>query len=166
MPFFTAIGFALAHWGRLEQQIDVLLISVNKEYHSEEKYRPTPNTSFRLKCDLFKRWLVKDPRFAEHHDKAKRLHKSFANASDDRILLAHSNIQEFREGPPPIMVVRNIKIEGRGQDVRISRAEWTEEQIIDAGKRFRGLNLGLYTISEKVLTPAFLETLQTTCANP
>jgi hypothetical protein len=159
IPFFTAIGFAVAHWARLEQQIDVLLMAVNREHHSTEKYKPTPNTSFRRKCDLFKRWFVKDARFAEYHTNAERLHKSFATANDYRTLLVHSNIQEFREGPPPIMVVQNLKIEGNGEQLRIRSAEWTEDQVIDVGKRFSGLNLGLYTISQKVLTPEFLDTL-------
>jgi len=161
IPFFTAIGLVVAHWGRLEQQIDVLLISINKEQHSSEKYRPTPSTSFRMKCDLFKRWFVDDPRFGEHHEKAKRLHKSFLAASDDRNLLVHSNLQEFIEGPPPKMIARNIKIEGKGQNVRISRGEWTEDQIINAGKQISGINLALYEITHKVLKPQFLDTLQT-----
>lgn len=157
-PIVTAIGFAILHWGRLEQQIDVLLISVNKEYHSTTKYRPTPNTSFRRKLDLFERWFVKDTRFSEYHDRTRRLHKSFEIASDDRTLLIHSNIQEFQEGPPAKMMVRNLKLEG--EDLRISRAEWTEESIRNFAMSVSGLNRALYTISEKVLTPAFLQSLQ------
>lgn len=160
LPLITAIGLALLHWGRLEQQIDVLLISVNKDDHSAEKYRPTPNSSFRIKCDLFERWFAKDSRFIEHHDKAKRLLKAFRLANDDRTLLVHSNVQEFREGPPHVMVVRNLKIEGPDQDLRISRAEWTEEHVLGFAKSVSGLNHGLYTISEKVLTREFLESLR------
>lgn len=159
IPFFAAIGFALIHWARLEQQIDVLLISVNKESHSVEKYRPTPNTSFRLKCDLFERWFVKDPRFAEHRHNAKRLHKSFANANEDRRLLVHSNVQEFRQGPPPTVIFRNLVL---GKDtLKVSKAEWTEEEILTVARTFSGLNRGLYTITEKVLTRDFLESLRT-----
>lgn len=162
LPFFTAVGFAMIHWGRLEQHIDALLISVNKEHHSTKSYVPTPNTSFRRKCELFERWLVKDKRFSDHHDNARRLVKAFRSSNMDRTLLVHSNLFEFREGPPPLMVVKNLKIEGKDQNLRISRAEWREEDILEFARSVSGLNRGLYTISQKVLTAGFLESLQAT----
>jgi hypothetical protein len=95
----TAVGITMLNWARLEQQIDALLICVNKAEFTTEKYIPMRSVSFRAKLDLFERWFVKDRRFEQRRERAERLLEAFKNASADRNLLAHSNVQRFEEGP-------------------------------------------------------------------
>jgi hypothetical protein len=136
----------------------MLLISVNKEDYATEKYKPTPNVSFRAKLGLFERWFAKDPRFSQYHDRADRLTKALRLASEDRHLLAHCNPQEFIEGPPVRMIARKLDI--GGDTVTLSRADWTEEQIRLLAKAFSNLSHGLWTISQEALTSDFLQSLQ------
>jgi len=154
------VGIAMLNWARLEQQIDALLISVNKPDHSTRPYRPTPNVSFRQKVDMFETWFACDARFTARHDRAARLVKAFKLAADDRNLLTHSNVQEFIEGPPVRMIVLKTVIDG--DELRIERGEWTEEQIfgLALAKDLNKLSHGLWTISHEVLREDFLDTLR------
>lgn len=155
-----AVGVAMLHWGRLEQHLDTLLISVNKEAFSKGAFTKTPSTSFRLKLDLFKRWFVKDPRFSELADLARPLWRYLCKLSDDRVLLAHSNLQEFVEGPPSRMIVINVHVEG--ENVRMSRGDWTQGQLIDFFQKIQKANRGLAEISHRYLNPDFLRSLEST----
>jgi hypothetical protein len=68
-----AVGIAMLNWARLEQQIDALLITVNKPDHSAEAYKQTPYVSIREKIRMFERWFALDPRFANQQERAVRL---------------------------------------------------------------------------------------------
>jgi len=91
---------------------------------------------------------------------AARLVKAFKLAADDRNLLTHSNVQEFIEGPPVRMIVLKTVIDG--DELRIERGEWTEEQIfgLALAKDLNKLSHGLWTISHEVLREDFLDTLR------
>ncbi len=157
-PTLKAVALASLTWGRLEQHLDMLLISINKEDHTTGKYLPTPNTSFQMKIDRFKDWFVKDQRFSRYHDVGRALATRFKNAAADRTILTHCNLQEFIEGPPAKMVIRNILI--KSDEVHMNRAEWTEEAINSFAKNLRGMNTVLKGVSDEVLTPDFLESLR------
>lgn len=157
-PILVAYALASMNWGRLEQQLDMALISVNKDYYSPLKPRETPSTSFRIKLELFRDWFVKDPRFSEFHHNANRLYKSLRRASEDRVLLIHSNVQRFVEGPPVSVEVVNIHT-GKG-NVTVQRAVWSEDQIRSVASKLNALNHGLRTITERALTPDFLRSLE------
>jgi hypothetical protein len=146
-----AVGIATLNWARLEQQLDALLVTVNKPSHSTEQYGPTPSSSFRRKIEMFDMWFVRDPRFEGQRDRAVQLTKAFTLAADDRNLLTHSNVQQFIEGPPVKMVVLKTVI--NGDELRIERGEWSEDQVFNLA---RALNWTQYMISrnaEVVSTP-------------
>lgn len=157
-PILVAYALASMNWGRLEQQLDMALISVNKEYYQPAKPRETPSTSFRLKLELFNDWFVRDARFSEFHHNARRLHGSLKKANEDRVLLIHSNVQRFIEGPPVSVEVVNIHT-GKG-NVTVQRAFWSAEQIRAVAAKWNALNHGLRTITERALTPTFLQPLE------
>lgn len=159
-PILMAVGLAAFHWARLEQHLDTLLISVNKEYFSKEKFDPTPNTSFQLKIKLFKKWFVIDPRFSAYKNRAKKLAVAFKEASADRHLLFHSNLQRFEKEPTLTMIAINVHI--KGENVVQSRCEWTVGSILNFARNVAGLNRGLRTISHEVLKPEFLSSLENT----
>jgi hypothetical protein len=152
------VGIAMLNWARLEQQIDALLISVNKPDNSTKPYKPTPYISFAKKIKMFETWFAHDPRFKKQHDRAARLAKAFKLAADDRNLLTHSNVQQFIEGPPVRMIVLKTVI--NRDELRIEHGEWTEEQIFGLAKDLNKLSHGLWTISNEVLRHDFLESLQ------
>jgi hypothetical protein len=153
-----AVGLATLNWARLEQQVDALLISVNKPDHSTEAYKSTPYISFRKKIEMFERWFARDPRFTNQRQRAERLTEAFTLAAQDRNLLTHSNVQEFIEGPPVKMIVLKTVI--NGDELRIERGEWTEEQIFGLAKDLNKLSYGLWTISQEVLRTDFLDNLR------
>jgi hypothetical protein len=159
-PIIFAIGLAALHWGRLEQHLTALLLSINKEEHGPETYRAVPNAEFKRKLEIFQQWFVKDERLSEHRDKATRLHTALKNANQDRQSLFHANIQEFTEGPPP--TVRFMHLRTKGDRVLMAPSEWTEEQILGFARGAAGLNRGLHTITRAVLTPEFLASLRST----
>jgi hypothetical protein len=115
----AGVGIAMLNWARLEQQLDALLIHVNKKDHSSEPYKPLRTASFKLKIELFERWFARDPRFIRQRKRAIKLVNSRTLASDDRNLLAHSNVQAFFKGPPVRMTVSKIKI--AGDDIHFER---------------------------------------------
>jgi hypothetical protein len=154
----AGVGIAMLNWARLEQQLDALLISVNKPDHATKSYTQTPSINFKKKIDMFETWFVHDPRFKNQHDRAARLVKSFKLAVDDRNLLAHSNVQKFIEGPPVRMIVLKTII--NSDKLIIERGEWTETAIFGLAKDFNNLSHGLYTISEEVLRPDFIDALR------
>ncbi len=158
IPLLAAYAIAVLNWGRLEQHMDMALITVNKAYFKPKKERITPNTSFELKRALFRDWFTRDPRFSLFKEDAARLSRSLKHASADRIWLAHSNMQRFIEGPPIAVEIVNIRsVKG---NVIQSRAIWTIDQIRDVAAVFNELNTQLKNITDRALTVDFLKSLE------
>lgn len=153
-----AVGIATPNWARLEQQIDALLITINKPGHSTEPHKQTPYSSFSKKIEMFEKWFAHDPRFVNQHERAAQLTITIAAAAVDRNLLMHSNVQEFIEGPPVKMKILKTVIKSDG--LCIEHAEWTEELIFGLAKNLNRLSHRLWTISQEVLRLDFLDTLQ------
>ncbi len=154
-----AVGIATLNWARLEQQIDALLITINKPGHSTEPHKQTPYNSFRKKIEMFEKWFAHDPRFVNQHVRAAQLTITITAAAVDRNLLMHSNVQEFIEGPPVKMKILKTVIKSNGLNA-IEHAEWTEDLIFGLAKNLNKLSHGLWTISREVLRKDFLDTLQ------
>src|SRR4051794_31127676 len=76
VPLVGAIGLAALRWGRIEQHLHALLLSINKEEFGPPQFRPVPNAAFEQKMKLFDLWFVDDPRFVRLHSRAKKLSAS------------------------------------------------------------------------------------------
>jgi len=164
MPIIRAIGLACLNWGRLEQHLQLTLVTVNKEEFDLTEFRETPATSFRLKIGLFKKWFVDDPRFAKYHAPAKRLVTSLKHGNRDRQLVFHSNLQRFEPGPPPKIALTVLRL--KGENVIQELAVWTEKDLLNFSANIHKLNTGLRMISNETLTPDFLRSLESKPTRP
>ncbi len=156
-PLIRAMGIASLAWARLEQHLDCIIISVNKEHFAKAKYRETPNTSIRLKAGVFENWFVEDPRFAQFHQTAADFLKGFRSITDDRNFLLHSNLNRFEPGPPPLMIVTNLF--SKGGTLTQSRGEFSEKVIKQFSDSCLLLNRTLWEISQHALQEPFLQSL-------
>jgi hypothetical protein len=159
-PIIRAYGLAALRWGRLEQHLDALLLTVNKEAHGPAVFRDMPNTSFRMKLDLFHDWFVKDRRFVQFHERARRLKTSLKQAARDRQVLFHSNCDGFEEGPPPALRLVNMHL--KGEHVIQARYAFSEEKLLHFAAGTQRLNVGLHSFTEEILRPGFLGSLKST----
>ncbi|MDO8206478.1 MAG: hypothetical protein Q7T38_01510 [Gallionella sp.] len=155
-----AFGFASMHWARLEQHLDVLLITLNKEQVTKEKFKPYPNYSWSRKLDFFEKLFSTNSKLSKYSEQVKKLVPRLRELGNDRNLLLHSNCVEFIEGPPLSMVAVKFNILKNG-NIQQQRAEWTAEQIMGFAGCVAGLNNDLNQISQEVLTPEFLATIFT-----
>src|SRR5215469_7794592 len=68
-PLLFALGRLAATWGRLEQQIDTIILQINKRHHSSEVralFDPEHPVSFRKKIQLLKKYFNQHPALASH----------------------------------------------------------------------------------------------------
>jgi hypothetical protein len=99
-PIVYAFGLATINWGKMEQALEMLLHSVNRDHYHIGYVEKFPTTSFRLKVNLFRDWFVEHPSFAEIHPVAKPVCAGLKKANTSRILMTHSAVIEFKPGPP------------------------------------------------------------------
>jgi hypothetical protein len=157
-----ACGLAAINWGKLEQQLDMLLQNVNHEEYSQGNFRQTPTTSFEAKREVFKRWFVNDNRFTAMHDKAARLYRSLGNASLDRQLFIHSSVQEFIEGPPVAMKVIKISPNAKRKRITFKTPTITEDKIRNIAVKYARLTHGMAYLAHLTMNDEFRRTLEIT----
>lgn len=160
MPLIRAYGLAVMNWGRLEQHLDMALISINKKEFTADPMMETPTSSFRLKLELFKKWYVKDARLAKHRTYSRKLIAALKIANTDRQILVHCNLQRFEEGPPPVMVM--VQITHKRETTKVVEYKWTEERLLKFSNAIHKLNTGFRVISSQTMTQDFLESLEST----
>ena len=111
-PIVYALGLAAINWGKMEQHLELLLQYLNDERLLTGKVAKFPDTSFRLKSALFKKWFAQHPLFESVHHLARPICLGLRKANKSRVRITHSNVQGFTEGPPPRVHVRILKFEG------------------------------------------------------
>jgi hypothetical protein len=153
-------GLAAINWAKLEQQLDLLLLTMNLPEFDNEKHRETPNTSFKMKCDLFKKWFVEDPRFRQFHDKARRLHKSLCTASNDRKQLFHSSVLDFLRGEPIAVKIQNLRHDNTKRKIYITTGDLNQDQVEKIAVGLARLTGGMRELCQGVMTDEFRVTLR------
>jgi len=157
-PILQAIGWTSLHWARLEQHLDALLITLDKQEFFVERLKRRPDSSWAQKVDLFRRWFSQHEQLKQLVPTANRLSANFKNAGLDRNMLLHSNCIDFVEGPPSKIVALYIRGNKAG-NIEQKRAEWTCAQILEFANVVANLNKELQNITSVVLTEAFLSSL-------
>lgn len=153
-----AFGFASMHWARLEQHLDVLLITLNKEQVTNKKFTPYPNSSWSKKTNLLQKFFSDNLKLKTYFAQIENLIPRLKKLGEDRHFLLHSNCVEFIEGPPLSMIAIKLNILSNG-DVEQQRAELTLEQIMHFSGCIAGLNNSLKQISQEILTNDFLKSI-------
>ena len=148
-------GLMAINWAKLEQQLDMLLLTVNLPEFGEKNYSEHRNVSIRLKCEIFEKWFVKDPRFKQMHDRAKRLHKSLKTAAEDRNLLLHSSVQEFVRGDPHAVNIASLRVDSKKRKFTVRRGNILQTEIERGAKAITRLTHGMEQLCKIVMNDEF-----------
>jgi hypothetical protein len=145
--FFNAIGRAVLMWGKLEQAFDnLLLTAINVEARKSPRREMEFPLSRKLTSlkNVYSSCASLSPLASRAHDLAERIR----NQGDDRHLVVHSTWMGFEDGPPPKIVLKNVK-NNRGNFL-VQEAKPTFDMLAQivgafAGARKETLNLLLDT---------------------
>jgi hypothetical protein len=133
--FFNAIGRAVLMWGKLEQSLDnLLLTAINVDAHHGE--RREMQTALGRKLKLLRSIYATCPPLLPLHKRAVTLTERIKTHGDDRHLVMHSTWLGFDDGPPPRILLTNIK-HNAGQ-VRIKEVKPTLDQFAQIAGTFHG----------------------------
>ena len=155
-----AVGLAAVNWGKMEQQLEMLLRHVNRQEYVTGQMDRFPDTSFRLKSEAFERWYAKHPSFTSVHEIAASMMVGLKKANKSRVRLFHSSVQEFSEGPPPRMIVRMLR-PASPDGIRIFDGGWSEREILDFNELLSRLCEDLARVAQLVMNEPFRQSLRT-----
>jgi hypothetical protein len=94
-PLFAALGFAGSAWARMEQQLDIVLIHINKEQHSARLYQPEYPIAFERKIKLAKLWFNQHPPLERYREDIRLFTSNIKQIAPIRNNLIHSILQEW-----------------------------------------------------------------------
>jgi hypothetical protein len=92
------------------------------------------------------------------HPIARAVCIGLAKANASRVLVFHSNVQRFSEGPPPTIQVVFSRAEG--ENLKFGHATWTAQEIADFTEIVCDLCDDLARISHAVMNEEFRESLR------
>jgi hypothetical protein len=156
-PIVELLGLTTINWGKMEQQLEMLLHAVNRADYSTGRVR-FPTTSFRLKVELFKDLYGHHPHFVDVHHVARPISKGLRKANKSRIFVTHSTVQEFLPGPPVSVKVIISRIDG--DDFKVAHGHWTIQQLADMNELLCLLCEDLAKISHLTMNEDFRRSLR------
>jgi hypothetical protein len=110
-PLFAALGFAGSAWARMEQQLDIVLIHINKEKLSSRLYQPEYPIAFERKIKLAKRWFNQHPPLKPYRDDIRLFTSKVKEIAPIRNHLLHSILQDWNP-KEQVATMQTIKFEG------------------------------------------------------
>jgi hypothetical protein len=156
IPLFAALGFAAAAWARMEQQLDIVLIHVNKEKLSSHLYQPQYPFSFDGKIKLAKRWFNQHPQLASYSEDIRHFTSSIKPIARIRNSLLHSILQEW-DPIREIAIMQTVRFEGE-DNFRVLRRNVSLETIRRFGAITNAGNKFLSRVTVRILTDTSLRT--------
>ncbi len=156
-PLLTTIGLAYLKFGRIEQHLDFLLQSTNNARYVTGAIAKYPDTSFRLKCELFRRIYARHPSFKVVHHIARPVLIGLKKANKSRNRLVHSNVQGFTKGPPTAILAKIVRFQGH--DLKLYDGNWTLKSLQNYSTLLDFLSEDLNRISALTMTEAFRQSL-------
>jgi hypothetical protein len=151
-------GIATINWGRMEQLLELLLLTVHVPEYNTGENTPVPTTSFRLKVERFERLYAKHPSFAPVHHIATPVCLGLKKANKSRVRFTHCSVQNFNAGPPSTVTVQTVK--GRAGQIHTSTGTWTAQDIENFSDLLAVLWHDLRKIAEIAATPTFRQSLR------
>jgi hypothetical protein len=103
----AVIGHTAACWARMEQHIDVMLIQINREQHSDELidlYDETHPSTFDAKIKMLKRYFNKHPALSQYSEIVIDCATGLKRLAEDRNLLMHGVLQDYDAASKTITV--------------------------------------------------------------
>lgn len=124
---FASLGKAAAAWARLEQQIDAILMHVNKAEFSKELFDPEHPVSFKRKLRLMKAWFNKHPALAPYKDDVQTLISKAKVLAPHRNTYLHSIFEGYDAGTD-VLTFRSLKYQGNS-DFKVTRTRAKREAV-------------------------------------
>jgi hypothetical protein len=156
---FLELGKAATAWSRLEQQIEAILLHINKQDFSEELYKDHP-ISFTKKLSIIKTWFNKHQALSSFKDPILEIIKKLWDLANERNLYLHSILENF-DNMSKIAVFHRILPEGNDQ-FKLTRSEVPIEQISAFTDVVKATNRYLWSLSEKIFTVDVISDLKKT----
>jgi hypothetical protein len=154
LPLFAALGFAGSAWARMEQQLDIVLIHLNKERRSPDLYQPEYPIAFERKVKLAKRWFNQYPPLKSYQDGMRTFTSNIKQTAPLRNYLLHSILQEW-DADKEVAIMQTIKFEGN-DDFRVQRRAVSLKTIKSFGLLANNANKFLSQITERLFADASL----------
>ena len=151
---FAALGFAGSAWARLEQQLDIILIHINKEQHSPRLYQAEYPIAFERKVKLAKRWFNQHPPLKPYRDDIRLFTSKVKEIAPIRNHLLHSILQDW-DTDKQVATMQAIKFEGN-DTFRVRRRAVRLTTIKNFGNVANRANKFLSHVTRKILTDAAL----------
>jgi hypothetical protein len=152
-PLFFALGLLSSSWARIEQQIETILIQINKSHHSSEikaLYDPNHPVSFSKKVQLLKRYFNQHPTLTPLKETMRDLTTRLLYLSDLRNGYLHAIVEDYDESAQAV-TLNSIKFIGRDTFQAEQRTVHLRA-IVDAA-RFNNLaNKALAEVSRELFT--------------
>jgi len=156
---FLELGKAATAWARLEQQIEAILLHVNKQDFSEELFEDHP-VSFTKKLRILKQWFKKHKALASFKEPALEIMSKLWDLADERNLYLHSILEDF---DPASKMATFHRILPKGEDkFTFTKSEVPIEQISAFTDIIRATNRYLWSLSEGIFTADTISKLENT----
>jgi hypothetical protein len=154
IPLFAALGFAGSAWARMEQQLDMILIHINKEQHSAQLYQPEYPIAFERKIKLPKRWFNQHPPLKQYRDDMRLFTSKVKEIAPIRNHLLHSILQDWNP-KEQVATMQTIKFEG-DDTFRVRSRAVRLKTLKTFGTVANNANKFLSHVTFKILTDAAL----------
>jgi len=151
---FAALGFAGSAWARMEQQLDIVLIHLNKERRSAALYQLEYPVAFDRKIKLAKRWFNQYPPLKSYQADIRIFTSKIKEIAPIRNYLFHSILQEW-DAEKQVATMQTVKFEG-DDNFRVQRRAVSLKTIKTFGRLANAGNKFLSHVTLKIFADAAL----------
>lgn len=156
---YAAIGLACAHWARLEQHIDAVLMHLNNPEHSEKLFDPEHPVAIAKKIKLLKRWFNQHPALSGLTEDVRILTSKLKDLVPHRHALIHGVLESW-DSSSNSAIFRTLKFEG-DDEFKLKTHTYTIDGIGEVSYLISLANRYLCDISRAIFTRDALARLKT-----
>jgi hypothetical protein len=113
-PLFFALGLLCSSWARIEQQVETILIQINKSHHpsgAKTLYDPNHPVSFSKKIQLLKKYFNQHPTLAPFKEGMREITTRLLSLSQIRNSYLHAIVEDYDESEQAV-TLNSIKFQG------------------------------------------------------
>ncbi|MCU7937518.1 MAG: hypothetical protein KZQ99_22120 [Candidatus Thiodiazotropha sp. (ex Dulcina madagascariensis)] len=153
---FQELGKAATAWARLEQQVEAILLHVNKQEFSDELFKDHP-VSFTKKLKILKPWFKKHRALSSFKGSMIEITSKLWELADERNLYLHSILEDF-DARSNIAVFHRIIPQGNDK-FKLVRSEVPLEVISVFIETVNITNRYLWSLSQELFTTEVISEL-------
>lgn len=153
---FLELGRAAAAWARLEQQVEAILLHVNKSEFSEDLVCKHP-VSFTKKLSILKPWFKKHRALLQYNESFLEIASNLWALAEERNLYLHSVLESFDSQSNTAIFHRILP---KGNDTfKLVLKKVPLENICSFVEVVNLTNRYLWSVSHDLFTPAVISRL-------